>query len=57
MNTLLFFDACELFFENPYEYHMDVCNDPSCVAKTLMLDIASKLFKQFFHTCYTYRHH
>ena len=30
---------------------------PSCVAKTLMLDIVHKLFNQFFHTCHSCRHY
>ena len=44
------------FFFNPCEYHTDICvmscvhpsGRPSCMAKALMLNIAHKLFNQFF---------
>ena len=50
---------------DPYEYHMGLCNEscssgrpaecPSCVSKTLTLDVTSKLFIHFFHTCHAKR--
>ena len=45
---------------DPFESHMDLCNElfgRPAVAKSLRLNIARKLFNQFYNTCHAYRHH
>ena len=60
---LIRFETDFFFFFHMSIIVMDLCNEscssvlPSCVAKTLTLDITRKLFNQIFYTCHADMHY